>query len=91
MWWSELRVFQAIPDGKTLSVALSSIQHMPGKEFRLIIVDRGYRGHEKVGGSEVILPDSCAGKRVYTIGEHKLGCRRRSELEAVNSLPEMGS
>ena len=42
-------------DSKTLSVTLASIHRIGGKEFSRVIVDRGYRGHAKVGASDVIL------------------------------------
>ncbi|MEM7055567.1 MAG: transposase, partial [Bacteroidota bacterium] len=54
-------------DSKTLSVALASIGRMFGKEFSRVLVDRGYRGHKKVGDSEVILLGRCTGKRGYGV------------------------
>ncbi len=70
-------------DSKTLSVALSWIERLLGKEFARVIVDRGYRGHVKVGSSAVILPGMCRSKSVYARRAHKLRCRRRSAIEAV--------
>ncbi|MEM7055650.1 MAG: hypothetical protein AAF392_02085 [Bacteroidota bacterium] len=56
-----------------MSVALDMIGRMFGKAFSRVLVDRGYRGHEKVGESGVILPlpGSCSGERVYS--DHRLG------------------
>ena len=56
---------------------------MFGKEFSLVIVERGYRGHAKVGASEVILPGGCRVKSAYAPSQHKLPCRRRLAIAAI--------
>lgn len=56
---------------------------MFGEIFSRVIIDRGYRGHVKVGESAVILPGSCPSKSAYARRQHKLRCRRRSEIEVV--------
>ena len=70
-------------DSKTLPLALDSIREKFGKEFSRVIVDRGYRGHVKVGRSEVILPGACRGQSGYARRQDKLRCRRGSAIEAI--------
>ena len=70
-------------DSKTLPIALDSIREMFGKEFSRVLVDRGYRGHAKVGRSEVILPGACRSQSVYARRQDKLRCRGRSAIEAI--------
>ena len=70
-------------DSKTLPIALNGIREQLGKEFSRVIVDRGYRGHVKVGRSEVILPGGCRAQSGYAHRQHKLRCRRRSAIEAI--------
>ena len=72
-------------DSKTLLLALDSIREKFGKEFSRVLVARGYRGHVKVGRSEVILPGACRSQSVYARRQHKLRCRGRSAIEAIIS------
>ena len=53
--------------------------------FSRVIVDRGSRGHAKVGRSEVILPGACRSQSAYARRQHKLRCRGRSAIEAIIS------
>ena len=70
-------------DSKTLPLALNRIREKFGKEFSRVLVDRGYRGHVKVGRSEVILPGACRSQSAYARRQHKLRCRGRSAIEAI--------
>ena len=70
-------------DSKTLPIALNGIREKFGKEFSRVIVERGYRGHVKVGRSEVILPGGCRAQSGYAQRQHKLRCRRRWAIEAI--------
>ena len=70
-------------DSKTLPIALNRIREKFGKEFSRVLVERGYRGHAKVGRSEVMLPGACPGQSAYARRQDKLRCRGRSAIEAI--------
>ncbi len=72
-------------DSTTLSLALSQAEDISKKSFSRVIVDRGYRGHKKIGSTEVILPDAKCLKTEYEKRRHRQHCRKRSAIEAVIS------
>ena len=48
-----------------------------------MLVDKGYRGHGKVGSSAVIIPGKKAHASAYTLRRHKTMCKRHSAIEAM--------
>ena len=84
-------VFGALPfshqgnpyDGKTLPPTLERIKKLFSKDFKVEIVDKGYRGREKIGETEVVLPGKRKFDTEYQKRKHKQQCRRRSAVEAT--------
>lgn len=73
-------------DSQTLSDSLGQVESLTGKRFERVIVDRGYRGVEKVLKEEVVLPGSKKlAKGSYAYRQHKERCRRRAGIEGLIS------
>lgn len=73
-------------DSQTLSNSLWQVETLTGKRFDRVIVDRGYRGVEKVLKEEIILPGiKKLEKGSYAYRQHKERCRSRAGIEGLIS------
>ena len=70
-------------DGKTLATALDAVAQWTGRRYARVLVDKGYRGHDQVEGSAVIMPGRKAHASAYALRRHKQCCERRSAIEAM--------
>lgn len=72
-------------DGNTLAPTLEQVQHNTGLEFSKVIVDRGYKGINNVGQTQVIRPDNCKSKNQYEKRRKRKQLRRRAGIEPLIS------
>lgn len=72
-------------DGHTLEETLAQQERLTGQRPHAAIVDRGYRGVDRVGKTEIIQPDSKKGKSEYEIRKARRRHRKRAGIEATNS------
>ena len=81
-----LKSFQ-IPhhDSKSLSPTLSQVKELTGQVYKQVVVDRGYRGHPEVEGSQVILPGNGKGSSPYQKRKRKKQFRQRAGIEGIIS------
>lgn len=70
-------------DSRTLAPTLAQVKHWTGRSYERVLVDKGYRGHSQVDGSEVIIPGKQAHASAYARRRHKSLCKRRSAIEAI--------
>ena len=70
-------------DSKTLAPTLDRVVQWTGQRYARVLVDKGYRGHGKVGSSAVIIPGKKAHDSAYALRRHKKLCKRRSAIEAM--------
>jgi len=66
-------------DGQTLAPALVQVERLTGTTPKRCYVDRGYRGHEVAGMTEVVI----AGRRRGLTPTLRRELRRRSAIEAM--------
>ena len=59
-------------DSKTLSPTLEQVRHWTGRQYERVLVDKGYRGHGKVGSSSLIMPGKQPHASAYTLRRPKL-------------------
>ncbi|MEW8026704.1 MAG: IS5 family transposase, partial [Candidatus Thiodiazotropha endolucinida] len=73
-----------IHDGHTLPEVLAHIERSRGKPVKRAVVDRGYRGRNKVNGVEIILPKKALKKDSrYQRDKKRKQCRRRAAIEPI--------
>ncbi|MDQ7072392.1 MAG: IS5 family transposase [Gammaproteobacteria bacterium] len=73
-----------IHDNHTLPEVLAHIEHSRGKEAKLAICDRGYRGKKKYGETDIILPAAPLKKdNRYQRDKKRKRCRRRAAIEPI--------
>ena len=70
-------------DSKTLAPTLDEVVQWISQRYARVLVDKGYRGHGKVGSSAVIIPGKKAHASAYAIRRHKTMRKRRSAIEAM--------
>lgn len=70
-------------DGHTLDKALEQVTQLTGKAPRTAIVDRGYRGNNKIGDTQIQIPNPAKDKNLsrYQRGKKRKACRRRAAIE----------
>ena len=69
-------------DGHTLPKALQQFKEINGYEPKRALVDKGYKGIDKVGETEVIRPDSGRAKSRYMRTKMRKDHRKRAGVEA---------
>ena len=72
-----------IYDGKTLPAAIDQAERLTGQRPRVAIVDRGYRGIDKVGSTQIVTPYNQQAKTVYRKRKVKKWFQRRAGIEPV--------
>jgi len=76
--------FQGNPyDGNTLEPTLQQVRKMTGKDFKRVMVDRGYRGAAITAPTEVIIPGEGKQLSKWQKQERRRRCRSRAAIEAV--------
>ena len=71
-------------DGNTLPVVLAQTKRLTGKEPKVAIVDRGYRGTTKVGGTEILTPKRPKKSATsYEKTKARKRFRRRAAIEPI--------
>ena len=72
-------------DGHTLSPQLEQIKGFTHGKIRKAIVDRGYRGRQKIGLTEIVMPNATKKESYYMKKQREARCRFRAGLEGLIS------
>lgn len=70
-------------DSRTLNDTLHQVKEFTGKEFKRVIVDRGYRGAKVTTDTEVVLPGTGKGLSDWQRRQQRKRCRSRAAIEPV--------
>jgi transposase, IS5 family len=74
-------------DSTTLEATLKSAEEFSNKTFKSAIVDRGYRGHVKIGNTEIVIPNPKKDEKLslYQKNKKRNQCRSRAAIEPIIS------
>ena len=72
-------------DGHTLEPQLNQVKEYTQGKIKKAIVDRGYRGRERIGITEVIMPNPMKKESYYKKRKRKAECRSRAGVEGLIS------
>jgi len=72
-------------DGHTLKPQLEQVRELTGGKTRKAIVDRGYRGREKIGITDVVMPKTLKRESYYLRKQREARCRSRAGIEGLIS------
>ena len=72
-------------DGHTLKPQLDQVKELTGGKIKNAIVDRGYRGHDKIGITDVIKPKTLKRESYYLKKQREERCRSRAGIEGLIS------
>jgi len=72
-------------DGHTLKPQLQQVRELTGGKTRKAIVDRGYRGREKIGITDVVMPKTLKRESYYLKKQREARCRSRAGIEGLIS------
>jgi len=72
-------------DGHTLKPQLDQVKELTGGKIRKAIVDRGYRGCDKIGITDVVMPKTLKRESYYLKKQREERCRSRAGIEGLNS------
>jgi IS5 family transposase len=72
-------------DGHTLEPQLDQVKELTGGKIKKAIVDRGYRGHDKIGITEVVMPKTLKRESYYLKKQREERCRSRAGIEGLIS------
>ena len=72
-------------DGYTLKPQLDQVKELTGGKIRKAIVDRGYRGRNKIGITEVVMPKTLKRESYYLKKQREARCRSRAGIEGLIS------
>ena len=72
-------------DGHTLQPQLEQVRELTGKTPKKAIVDRGYRGNDQIGKTEVVMPKRLKRESYYKKRMREARCRSRAGVEGVIS------
>jgi len=72
-------------DGHTLAPQLAQIEELTGLTPKYAIVDRGYRGQNQMGATQVVMPKNLKRESRYQKKKREERCRARSGVEALIS------
>ena len=72
-------------DGHTLEPQLDQVKAFTGGKIRKAIVDRGYKGNDKIGITEVVMPTPKKKESYYMRKQRELRCRSRAGIEGLIS------
>jgi IS5 family transposase len=72
-------------DGHTLQPQLEQVKELTGKIPKKAIVDRGYRGNDQIGKTEVVMPKRLKRESYYKRRMREARCRSRAGVEGLIS------
>ena len=72
-------------DGHTLLPQLEQVEELTGLQPRYAIVDRGYRGQNQFGNTNVVMPKNLKRESRYLKKKREERCRSRSGIEGLIS------
>jgi len=72
-------------DGHTLQPQLEQVKELTGNEPKYAIVDRGYRGQNQIGKTEVVSPKNLKRESYYKKRQRKARLRSRAGVEGLIS------
>jgi IS5 family transposase len=72
-------------DGHTLEPQLDQVKELTGGKIKKAIVDRGYRGRDKIGITEVVMPKTLKRESYYLKKQREERCRSRAGIEGLIS------
>ena len=72
-------------DGHTLKPQLQQVRELTGGKTRKAIVDRGYRGRDKIGITDVLMPKTLKRESYYLKKKREERCRSRAGIEGLIS------
>lgn len=72
-------------DGHTLLPQLEQVEELTGLQPRYAIVDRGYRGQNQIGNTNVVMPKNLKRESRYLKKKREERCRSRSGIEGLIS------
>lgn len=72
-------------DGHTLKPYIEQVKEMTGYVPKKAIVDRGYRGQDKVGKTDVVMPKNLKRESRYLKKKREERCRSRAGVEGLIS------
>jgi IS5 family transposase len=72
-------------DGHTLKPQIEQVKAMTGFSPKKAIVDRGYRGQNKIGRTEVVMPKNLKRESYYLKKKREERCRSRAGIEGLIS------
>lgn len=70
-------------DTTTLVPTLDACKSQSGLSFKNVIVDRGYKGHTKIGETKVILPGKVNPAKYWEKQKIRKKCRSRAAIEPI--------
>lgn len=72
-------------DGHTLEPQLDQVKELTGGKIKKAIVDRGYRGNDKIGITDVVMPKNLKRESYYLKKQREERCRSRAGIEGLIS------
>jgi IS5 family transposase len=72
-------------DGHTLEPQLDQVKELTGGKIKKAIVDRGYRGQDKIGITDVVMPKTLKRESYYLKKQREERCRSRAGIEGLIS------
>jgi transposase, IS5 family len=72
-------------DGHTLEPQLDQVRECTNGKIRKVIVDRGYRGKQKIGITEIVMPNPMKKESYYMKKQREARCRSRAGIEGLIS------
>lgn len=72
-------------DGHTLKPQLQQVRELTGGKTWKAIVDRGYRGRDKIGITDVVMPKTLKRESYYLKKKREERCRSRAGIEGLIS------
>jgi len=72
-------------DGHTLKPQLEQIKEFTDGKIKKAIVDRGYKGQDRIGATEVVMPNTRKKESYYLKKQREARCRSRAGIEGLIS------
>jgi IS5 family transposase len=72
-------------DGHTLKPQLEQVKEFTDGKIKKAIVDRGYKGQERIGLTEVVMPNALKKESYYLKKQREARCRSRAGIEGLIS------
>jgi len=72
-------------DGHTLQPQLEQVKDFTDGRIKKAIVDRGYKGQDRIGDTEVVMPNARKRESYYQKKQREKRCRSRAGIEGLIS------